>query len=837
MSKKSARVKSPAASKPRRGKPLLIVESPTKARTITRLLGEKFQVLSSRGHVFDLPKSQLGVDIEHDFEPKYIRIRGKEETIRELKEAASHAREVYLGTDPDREGEAIAFFIAQAIDGNAARRVRFHEITKPGLDKAFAAKTEIDRNMVDSQKARRILDRLVGYLTSPLLWRVFASGNLSAGRVQSVALRLICEREREILAFKPEEYWLIEVDLKTRDNQQFAARLVKCEGEDCRIGSGTEAAAVQRKLEGGAEFRIAQVKPATRRRSPSAPFITSTLQQDAARSLRFTARRTMRIAQQLFEGIALGSETVGLITYPRTDSVRVAAELVQAAREQIARQFGPEYVPEKPRFYKERKGSQGAHEAVRPTSLARTPESVEPHLTPEQFRLYDLIYRRFLASQMADAVYQSTLVLVKAGEYLFQASALKREFAGFERVYGDAEKEKSLPPLEEGDKVELVKVRPEQHFTLPPPRYSEAALIKKLEVNGIGRPSTYASIVATLDEREYLERRQGKLFPTELGLKVNDLLIPRFDNIFEVGFTREMERELDLVEEGKEQWQAVVRRFYAPFKTDLDKAEKEFEEFCPKCGKPLALKRGKFGRFLACSGYPECEHIKREEREEKTMDEKCPECGKPLIEREGKFGKFVACSGYPECKHIKRDPGAEPELLEEKCPECGKPLARKQGRFGPFTGCTGYPACKYIKREAPPAAPDGQKCPQCGKPLVQKQGRFGAFLGCSGYPECKYIQKRGKVEPKLLEEKCPECGKPLQERSGRFGPMVGCSGYPACKYVKSSKPKEPAKTVGTCPECGKPLVERNGKYGPFVSCSGYPKCKYRPGKDKSEPEV
>jgi len=763
----SAKPKSEAKPRAPRGKPLLIVESPTKARTITRLLGERYTVLSSRGHVMDLPRSSLGVDIENNFEPHYINIRGKEDVIRELKAAAAKAREIYLGSDPDREGEAIAWSIAQAVDGNTAKRVRFHEITARGLEQAFAEPATIDLHMVDSQKARRVLDRLVGYLASPLLWRVFSSGNLSAGRVQSVALRLLCEREREILAFKSEEYWLVDVDLKTRAGGRFTARLMKCEGEDCRIPNQAEAERIRHDLEHKeTRFSVAEVRSTERRRSPAPPFITSTLQQEAARNLRYTGKRTMRLAQQLFEGINLGAETVGLITYPRTDAFRVNADMLDATRRRIAAQFGQEYLPDKPRFFKERKGSQGAHEAIRPTSVDRTPESVRQHLTPEQYKLYDLVYRRFIASQMADARYQTAIVLVSArcpagkpecgkGEYLFQANAVKQVFPGFEKVYGEPEKEKVLPELKTGEALRLEKVKPEQHFTQPPPRYSEAALIKKLEVNGIGRPSTYATIVSTLDEREYIRRREGKLWPTELGLKVNDLLIPRFGNVFEVGFTRDMEKELDRVEEGKLQWQAAVRRFYEPFRDDLARAEKEFEEHCPKCGKLVVLKRGRYGSFMACSGYPECDYVKKGDREEAKMtDEKCPECGKPLVEREGKYGKFLGCSGYPQCKYIKRD---------------AKPEAGAEGGARPVTG----------------------NCPQCGKPLVEKQGRFGAFVGCSGYPQCRYIQKKERAAPTVLEAKCPECGKPLVERIGKYGKFVSCSGYPECKYRPKREARNP----------------------------------------------
>lgn len=721
-------------------KDLLIVESPTKARTVSRLLGDRLMVLSSKGHIYDLPKSKLGVDVDHDFEPSYTQIRGKGEVVRTLKDAAGKAGVVYLGSDPDREGEAIAYFIARVIDGAAARRVQIHEITPNGLKKAFENAGEIDLNMVDSQKARRVLDRLVGYLASPLLWRTFANSSLSAGRVQSVALRLICEREREIQAFKAEEFWLVECEFRTSKGETFRARLMKCEGEDCRTPTGPDADAIKRQLESGLQFLVSQVKPAERRRSPAGPFITATLQQEAARRLRFTGRRTMSAAQQLFEGVSVGKEAVGLITYPRTDSFRVTSEMIDAARALIDQQFGKDYLPARPRTFKERKGTQGAHEAIRPTSLDRTPESVKPYLRPDQYELYDLIYRRFLASQMADALYKGTTVLVNAGDYLFQAEALKRLFPGFEKTYGDPEKEKYLPELQKGEEVFLNQVLPEQHFTQPPSRYSEAALIKKLEVNGIGRPSTYASIVSTLDDREYIRRREARIFPTELGLSVNDTLIPRFDHVFEVGFTREMEQELDRVEAGKAKWQEVVRRFYEPFKRDLTQAEKELEENCPKCGKPLVLKRGRHGAFLACSGYPQCDYIKRDAKEEKIMDEKCPQCGKSLVEREGRRGKFVGCSGFPQCRYIKPDAGSQAApVAEGNCPQCGKPLAAKQGRYGPFIGCSGYPDCRYIqkKEKSPPTTLD-EKCPECGKPLVERTGRYGKFVSCSGYPDCRY---------------------------------------------------------------------------------------------------
>jgi len=502
-----------------------------------------------------------------------------------------------------------------------------------------------------------------------------------------------------------------------------------------------------------ADFSITSVKARKRPRRPLPPFITATMQQDAAQRIGFAGKRTMRAAQELFEGIELGSETAGLITYPRTDSFRVADDFVRDARQFVADNYGPQYLTEKPRHYPDRKGSQGAHEAIRPARMDRTPDAVKQYLSSDQFKLYDLIYRRFLASQMADAVYDLIEVEVGGGDYAFKADALKCAFDGCERVYGDPDKERVLPPVVEGEGVALSELRPEQKFTQPPPRYSEATLIKRLETNGIGRPSTYATIVSVLFDRKYVERKEGRLFPTELGTIVYDVLVPRFANVFELGFTREMERELDQVEEGSEEWKTVIGRFYGPFKEDLDK---------------VGLDAGDIRQSL-----------------NKTLDEKCPDCGANLAERWGRYGKFVACSKYPDCKYVKKDPA---KTLDEKCPDCGKPLVERKGRFGPFVACSGYPECKYIKKEAKGAgAPTDEKCPKCGKPMVQKRGRFGVFLACSGYPECKHITRGKQPEPKLLDEKCPDCGKQMVERQGRFGPFAACSGYPECKYIKKNK--------------------------------------------------
>jgi len=767
MAKKTAKAKSkpkvskkaPAvvSDKPRTGKELLIVESPTKARTIGKLVAGKMLVLSSRGHIADLPKSRLGVDVEHGFEPDYIRIRGKAPVINELKAAARQARAVYIACDPDREGEAIAYSVAFEIrNGSPVKRVLLYEITPKGIKEAFAAPGEIDMNKVYSHRARRVLDRLVGYLVSPLLWKI-VRGGLSAGRVQTVALRILVDREREIQAFKPEEFWSVKALFAKTGGASFEAQLARIKGEDFKLRSAAEMEAVKKGC-AAARFAVADVKSRERARRPLPPFITATMQQDAVQRLGFRARKAMQVAQQLFEGIDLEKETAGLITYPRTDSFRVADAFVRDTRQFVADNYGPEFLPEKPRRYPDKKGAQGAHEAIRPTRIDRTPDSVKRFLTPEQFRLYDLIWRRFVASQMADAVYSLTEVQVTGGDYLFKADALKCKFPGFERAYGDPAKEKTLPALAAGEPLEMREFRPEQKFTQPPPRYTEATLIKRLEINSIGRPSTYASIVSTLFDRKYAERREGRLFPTELGIIVCDVLVPRFSDVFEIGFTREMEKELDLVEEGTEKWQEVIKRFYKPFKEDLDKVSEVAADIR--------------------------QDLSRE------LEEKCPECGANLAERWGRFGKFIACSTYPTCKYIKKD---EAKLLDEKCPQCGKPLAERSGRFGPFKACSGYPECRYIKKEeSGPDLKPGEACPQCGKPLAERRGRFGTFVGCTGYPECRFMVRGKRPEPKVLEEKCPQCGKNLVERKGRFGPFIACPGYPKCKYIKKNAPKKAA---------------------------------------------
>ncbi len=688
-------------------KELLIVESPTKAHTISVLLKGRLDVLSSQGHIVDLPKSRLGVDVENGFEPEYIRIRGKAKVINELKHAARKAARVYLGCDPDREGEAIAYSVAQEIkNGAEIKRVLFYEITPRGITEAFSAPGEIDMRKVDSHRARRVMDRLVGYLVSPLLWHTVRAGR-SAGRVQTVALRILVEREREITRFVPEEFWVVRGVFVRENGERFEGKLVKIKGEAAKLKDSAAVDRVRQECT-GVQFKVSRVTIREWHKRPLPPFITATLLKEAGQVLKFSPSRTMRVAQQLFEGVDMKEESVGLITYPRTDSFRIANDFQETVRAWIARGYGEKFLSEKPRHYPDRKGTQGAHEAIRPTRIDLPPEAVKEFLTPDQFKLYSLIYRRFIASQMADAVYRVTDVLVENQNYTFRSDAVQRLFPGFEQVYGEPEKERKLPALKDGEPVALVELNGEQKFTQPPPRYTEATLIKRLEVNGIGRPSTYATIVSTLLERKYVEHKEGKLVPTELGIVVNDILIPRFANVFEVGFTREMEKQLDLIEEGEKDWREVVRVFYVPFQEDLNRAlaesgeikeglVQELAEHCPKCGAVLSERWGRFGKFVACSKYPECDYIKKTPG--KLLAERCPKCGEQLVERQGRYGKFIACSGYPKCDYIQRPTKATPRLLEEKCPQCGKPLVERTGRFGPFVACSGYPECRYVKKK------------------------------------------------------------------------------------------------------------------------------------------
>mgnify|MGYP000247997396 CR=1 FL=1 len=706
------------------GQALVIVESPAKARTIGRFLGPGYAVKASMGHVRDLPKSKLGVDVAHDFQPTYTVLKEKLPVVKELKESVQRARELILATDPDREGEAIAWHLIEATQAHdkPVRRIVFHEITEEAIREALAHPRGIDMRLVNAQQARRVLDRLVGYEISPLLWRKVKSG-LSAGRVQSVALRLVVEREREIQAFVPQEYWTIEVDLAPLGNGAqepvpFAATLVRVRGEKPDLPNEEAARAVARELE-AAQYWVVSVKERQKQRRPAPPFTTSTLQQEAGRKLRFPVSLTMQVAQQLYEGVELGPEgSVGLITYMRTDSTQVAAAAQQRAREVIAARWGADFLPERPPVYaKKAKGAQEAHEAIRPTDPARDPDSVRPYLTPRQYQLYRLIWERFIASQMAPAIYDTVTVEIAAGPkvgadapYLLRATGSVVRFPGFLVVYREGRDEdeadeldqRPLPPLASGEVLRLLAVRPEQHFTQPPPRYSEATLVKTLEELGIGRPSTYAPTIETLKQRRYVVVEDRKLVPTELGMLVTDLLVQHFPDVVDVGFTSRLEEELDEIAAGERDWVPVVREFYEPFHRQVEEAEQTIErvrladqpsgEVCELCGRPMVIKESRFGRFLSCSGFPECKN-KRPLLEK--IGVRCPRCGEGeiVVRRSRKGRTFYGCSRYPECDFVSWE-----RPTGERCPQCGGALVVSVRRGQESVRC---PSCSYRPAEEP----------------------------------------------------------------------------------------------------------------------------------------
>lgn len=692
------------------GETLIIVESPAKARTLKKFLGRRYRVMASMGHVRDLPKSEFGVDVENGFRPKYITIRGKGETIRELKAAVKRADRVLLASDPDREGEAIAWHLEELlqIDPGTPCRVEFNEVTKDAVLQAMRHPRPIDENRVNAQQARRILDRLVGYNLSPFLWRKVKKG-LSAGRVQTVAAYLVVEREREIEAFVPQEYWTITAILQA-DGETFAARLHKIGEEKATIPNRDRVDEILRALE-GASYQIIESVRREKTKQPPPPFTTSTLQQEANRRLNFSASRTMVVAQQLYEGLDIGREgPVGLVTYIRTDSTRVADAAQREARAYIAAQFGHAYVPPAPRAYEARGRAQDAHEAIRPTSVARTPEMVKPYLTSDQYRLYELIWRRFVASQMAAAVYDTVRVDIAARGFVFRATGAALKFPGFLAVYGEKDEEEgeevALPAallmLRVGDEVRLVRLEPQQHFTQPPPRYTEATLVRALEEKGIGRPSTYAPILETIQRRGYVVRRNKYLVPSPLGVAVVDLLKQYFPNIVNVGFTAAVEEKLDRIEEGEVDWVNVLREFYGPFRQEVARAESEAgqvrveeevsEEVCEKCGRNMVIKMGKYGKFLACPGFPACRNARPLVQETKFA---CPRCGEALVVRRTRKGKeFYGCRGYPVCDYVLWD-----EPVEKKCPVCGGLVARKQGRRNEIYYCTN-PGCGYREQRS-----------------------------------------------------------------------------------------------------------------------------------------
>jgi len=769
---------------------LVVVESPAKAKTIKKYLGSGYTVKASVGHIMDLPKSKMGVDIENGFEPVYEIIKGKQKVVTELKAAAKNADRVLLATDPDREGEAIAWHVKHQIARSRVptQRVLFNEITKKAIQEAIQKPLDLNRDMYDAQQARRVLDRLVGYQISPILWTKVRRG-LSAGRVQSVAVRLVVERENEIAAFVPVEYWSIEADLKAALPPQFRAKLIKLDGEKIELGSQEVTLPLVEELQ-RLPFVVQSVQKKERRRNAPAPFITSKLQQEAANRLGFSAKKTMTLAQRLYEGVELGDEgQVALITYMRTDSVRLSPDAVGAAREYVAGKFGKEYLPAEPVQFKTKKSAQDAHEAIRPTSLEFEPARVQKHLERDMFRLYELIWNRFIACQMVPAVFDQTIADIEAGgaaalritdrrarSFIFRATGQTLKFPGYLAVYGavvpdepeagaekmegeDEEKgdvARQLPPLEEGQRLELLQLLPEQHFTQPPPRFTEASLVKELEEKGIGRPSTYAAILSTIQDKEYVEKKENRFFPTDLGKIVNELLVDAFPRILDVEFTARMEDELDEVEEGKMQWVKVLDEFYEPFKKSLKVAEKNMRDVkreeqptdltCEKCGSPMVIKWGRMGRFLACSGYPGCKNTKDfiekdgkiEVVEDLPTEENCPTCGKPMVNKRGRFGRFLACSDYPNCKTTR------PITLKDVvCPDCGGGLAERRTRFGKsFYGCVNYPNCKFAAWDRPIPGP----CPQCGKPylLSKYSKKEGPYIACPD-KECGY--RREAPEP------------------------------------------------------------------------------------------
>jgi DNA topoisomerase-1 len=854
---------------------LVIVESPAKAKTINKFLGRDYRVMASMGHVRDLPKRTLGVD-ENDFTPTYKVLPEKRKTISDLKKAARNADEIYLASDPDREGEAICWHLMEVLrkDTKATfHRVLFNEITRRAVREAFTRTDEIDSHKVDAQQARRILDRLMGYKLSPLLWEKVRRG-LSAGRVQSVALRIICDREREIQAFSSREYWSLRAILQADEPPAFQARLVAQDGKKTELASKNEVAGALERLgwriretrpvenghpnavslevepaDGGAvPFRVVKVDSKEKKKNPTPPFTTSKLQQDAARQLGFQVSRTMRLAQRLYEGVAIGEGgSVGLITYMRTDSTRVSNDALGAVRQFIAATYGEEAVPQKARFFKSGKRAQEAHEAIRPTSMEHTPQAVKAHLGRDEFRLYQLIWNRFVASQMKAAVFDTTRADIEAGPFTFRATGSVLKFPGWLAVYHEGRDEdkdakegngdetedaedRRLPRLAEGQELDLQSLLPKQHFTQPPPRFSEATLVRELEENGIGRPSTYATILATIQNRDYVQKEGRRFLPTELGLLVNDLMVGSFGDIVEVGYTARMEDELDRIEEGDLDWIDALREFQTKFEADLEKARVEMrnvkreaiptDEICDKCGKPMVLKWGRFGHFVACSGYPECKNT-REANGTGAVDtsdrgtlaaaaksaktkaapdpletsaDPCENCGKPMVLRRGRFGQFLACSGYPDCKTTRRvtvskdgkTAAKSDVLLDEKCPRCESALARKQGRFGEFVACSSYPKCRYVKMKETDVT-----CPQCGKGrVVERRSRRGKiFFGCATYPDCDFVLWRRPVD-----KRCPDCGRSyLVERvTRRSGRQLMCDSE-NCDHVETTESKETAK--------------------------------------------
>ena len=857
-------------------KSLVIVESATKAKTIEKYLGKGFEVLASVGHIMDLPKNDIGVELEHrTFEPTLIVSPGKEKVVAQLKRSAAKADEIFLAPDPDREGEAIAYHLAIQLGTSAKerkkiRRVTFNEITKKAVQEAFKHARDVDQNLVDAQQTRRVLDRLVGYQISPLLWDKVRRG-LSAGRVQTVAVRLIVEREREIGAFVPVENWTLDALLhpESQAGKSFKARFVGIDGEPLRVPNGKDKDGKDLFLSNAvpdkpamdavvaaldkAQWSLVSVQSKEQQRRPVAPFITSQLQRDASSKLGFNVRRTMGVAQRLYEGVEIGSEgLIGLITYMRTDSPRIAPEAIEGAREWIGKNLGAKYLPASANVYKGKKDAQDAHEAIRPSDVTRTPDSIARYLSEEQLKLYRLIWQRFVASQMTPAVFDITTAKIAAASaktgktYDFRVSGSVVRFDGFLKVYevsedkkdDDEESANKLPNLDNVKKLELEQLEPEQHFTQPPPRYNEGSLVKVLEERGIGRPSTYASIISTIQDREYVTKISGRFYPTEIGMVVCDLLVKNFPYIFDPAYTARLEEELDDIEEGKEKWTDLMNGFYDHFveelkdagakMEDIKRMEIKTDEKCDLCGSPLLLKWGKFGSFFACSAYNKkdknsCTFTKentagkpdlntQEAQEAGEQEEYCENCGKVMVLRRGPFGMFMSCPDYnadPPCKTFRKlsqkqqQKQSAPQPTGEDCPVCGKPLVLRQGSYGEFVSCSGYPKCKYVKQNLI----EGMKCPKCGTgDLAERKARRGnIFWGCTNCPKCDFTSNN-----KPVPEKCPECGSPyLLEKTLKSGVYLECPNKKkaaeeeaapkkAAKKSAAKKSAEPAEEAVVC---------------------------------------
>ncbi len=834
-------------------KNLVIVESPAKAKTINKYLGSDYTVLASIGHIKDLPIKDLGVDVDNNFQPSYEVIpdtkkRNNKKIVSDLKKAAKASESIFLAADPDREGEAICQHLAEEIVPKKGTqrvfRVMFNEITKNAINEAFKVPQEINKNLVDAQQARRVLDRLVGYKVSPILWKT-VGGRLSAGRVQTVAVRMVVEREREIEAFVKTEYWSVIANLAAALPPKFDSKLFRVDEKTVKSGKFDEdvkpneyhikdaADAESITAEAQAEkFVVNSVATKERKQNPTPPFITSKLQQDAARKLSFSAKKTMSTAQKLYEGIELGSEgMVGLITYMRTDSIRVSDAALENVRGYIGSQFGEQYLPGKPNNYRSKKGAQDAHEAIRPTDVNRTPESLAGLLGNDELRLYRLIWQRFVASQMMPALFDQTTIDVSAGRFIFRATGSVQKFDGFLKVYQEAkeerpadgeedDEERNLPLVKEGDVLTLNSITPEQHFTQPPARYSEATLVKALEEKGIGRPSTYAAIMSTIQDREYVEKIEGRFHPTPLGTTVNDLLIDSFDDIFNTAYTARMEGALDEIEDGTLDWRMALRGFYDKFSKDLEVAAETIknkkktsiptDEVCEKCGAGMVIKFGRFGQFLACATYPECKNTREVAKKKDTENGAdgasaeaeeipvCEHCGKDMVLKKGRFGAFYGCTGYPECKNIRKiakgdqKPTAPPVPLDEMCPKDGVNLVRRQGRFGEFISCSNYPKCDYVKRETL-----GIACSKCGGDLAVKKSKRGkVFYGCVNYPKCDEV-----YWDKPIDQSCPECSAPylLEKTTKKEGTVRYCKNED-CDYkipvaaseTSSNKEADPA---------------------------------------------